>query len=121
MITRRTSLKAAGAVARDGGRGIVFGGSGQGEAMVANRVHGVRAAVFYGFPQKSAADAQGSELDIIQASRAHNDANILSIGARYVTSEEVLGAVDTWLKEAFSEEEHHKRRIGDIERCTEGL
>ena len=55
-------------------KGIIFGGSGQGEAILANRYMGVRATVFYGGPD-----------EIITLSREHNDANILSIGARFVS------------------------------------
>lgn len=81
-------------------RGIVFGGSGQGEAMVANRVVGVRAAVYY-----------GGDKDIITLSRTHNDANILSIGARFVSAEEANSLAILWLETAFSREERHRNRI----------
>ncbi|MDP2691977.1 MAG: RpiB/LacA/LacB family sugar-phosphate isomerase [Candidatus Gracilibacteria bacterium] len=90
-------------------KGVIFGGSGQGEAMTANRVHGVRATVFYG-------SVKGSEgEDIIELSRSHNNANILSIGARFVDLEEMKTVVGRWLKTPFSEEERHVRRIQKID------
>lgn len=89
-------------------RGIILGGSGQGEAMVANRVQGIRATVFYGEPEYS-------DESIITLSRQHNNANVLSIGARFVTEEEALEAIDMWLETAFSEEERHARRIAKID------
>ena len=97
-------LRAADAVAKDkGSKGIVLGGSGQGEAIAANKVKGIRAVVYYG----------GSE-DIIKLSRQHNDANILSLGARFLSEDEAKRAVELWLKTSFSEEERHKRRIQKI-------
>ncbi len=68
-------------------KAIIFGGSGQGEAMMANRFSGVRAAVYY-----------GGSTEIIKLSRQHNNANILSIGARFVQVEEARSVVDLWLK-----------------------
>lgn len=95
-------IPAARKVAEDptGNRGIIFGGSGQGEAMSANRIKGVRATVFYG----------GSD-EILKLSRTHNDANILSIGARFVSEEEMIREVDMWLGIEFSGDERHVRRI----------
>lgn len=81
-------------------RGIIFGGSGQGEAMAANRVDGVRAAVFYGGPK-----------EIITLSREHNNANILSLGARFVSESEALLAIDLWLAVPFTNDARHARRI----------
>jgi len=84
-------------------RAIIFGKSGQGEAMVANRFPGVRCAVYYG----------GSH-DILKLSREHNDANILSIGAGFVSQKEAEEAIVQWLDTPFSNEERHERRIGEM-------
>ncbi len=85
--------------------GIIFGGSGQGEAIVANRFPHVRAAVCYG------GDMANS---IVKLSREHNDANVLSIGARFVKEDELLPLIDLWLATQFSNEEHHIRRLAKI-------
>jgi ribose 5-phosphate isomerase B len=87
-------------VEEEGSVGIVFGGSGQGEAMVANRESGARAVVYY-----------GGSLDIVTLGREHNNANILSLGARFVTREEAEEAVRLFLLIEFSGDERHVRRI----------
>ena len=97
-------VPAAKKVAKDQNfRGIIFGGSGQGEAIAANKVKGIRAAVYY-----------GSNIDIVKLSRTHNNANILSLGARFVTKEHAREAVKLWLNTDFSEDTRHERRIKKI-------
>ncbi len=100
--------------------GIIMGGSGQGEAMAANRIRGVRCAVFYGTAvAKSSVDAEGHKsfdpYEIVRLSREHNDANMLSIGVRFVTQIEAHQAVKIWLETAFSAKDRHKRRIKKID------
>ena len=105
-------LPAARAVAEDpeNNRAIVLGGSGQGEAMAANRLKGVRAAVYYGSPEVEKGER------IIKLSREHNNANILSLGARFLSEGEAERVVKLWLETPFSEEESHKRRIAKLDR-----
>jgi ribose 5-phosphate isomerase B len=86
-------------------RGIILGGSGQGEAMCANRLKGARAAVYY-----------GGAVDIVVLSREHNNANILSLGARFVETEEAKQVTRVWLKTAFSGDEKHARRITKLDK-----
>ncbi|MBP6904505.1 MAG: RpiB/LacA/LacB family sugar-phosphate isomerase [Candidatus Pacebacteria bacterium] len=85
----------------DNSMGVIFGGSGQGEAMCANRVPGIRAAVFY-----------GGTTDILTLSREHNAANVLSLAARYLSPDEAIQAVTLWLATPFSNDERHVRRLG---------
>jgi ribose 5-phosphate isomerase B len=97
-------------------RGVIIGGSGQAEAMCANRVPGARAAVFCG-PRSvtSVLDIEGDRsedgYDIVRLPRLHNDANILSIGARFVSEEEANEAVRIFLETPFSGNERHIRRL----------
>ena len=99
-----------------GSRGIMLGGSGQGEAMCANRVPGIRAAVFYG-PHRvtEALEIEGGHsqdgYDTVRLPRRHNDANVLSIGARFVSGDEAQEAVRIFLETSFSGAPRHERRI----------
>ncbi len=85
-------------VADAGALGIVIGGSGNGEQIAANKVTGVRAALAY-------------DTDTSTLARQHNDANVISIGARMHSEEEALELVRTFLATPFSGEERHARRI----------
>lgn len=81
--------------------GVVFGGSGNGEQIAVNKVRGVRAALVWNeFTAKKA--------------REHNDANVISIGARQHDEAEVLSLIDTFIGEPFSHDERHVRRISQI-------
>lgn len=89
-------------------RGIIFGGSGQGEAIVANKFKNVRVVVFY-----------GDNINLIPVFREHNDANILSLGARFVAEENALKAVDLFLETPFSGDARHVRRIEKIKQIEQ--
>ena len=88
-------------------KGIIFGGSGEGEAMVANRFHDVRCTVYYGGAQ-----------EIVTLSKEHNNANMLSIGARFVTKEESTEIVRLWLSTKFDPHPRHIRRIAKMNKLT---
>ncbi|TAL14318.1 ribose-5-phosphate isomerase [Patescibacteria group bacterium] len=99
---------------------IIMGGSGQGEAMAANRVKGVRAAVFYGpVVAKTAVDAEGNMSDdpyeIIKLSRQHNNANVLSLSARFLTMDQMKQASQLWLETPVTDVERHLRRIKKLD------
>lgn len=86
---------------------IIFGGSGQGEAIVANRYRHVRAIVY-----------AGGDLELVKLGREHNDANVLSIGARFVTLAQAVEAVELFLTTTFAHIERHVDRIIQIDELT---
>ncbi len=86
--------------AEEGSFGVILGGSGQGEAMCANRIKGARAALYY-----------GKEPSIITLAKEHNNANILSLGARFLTEDEAKEAIKLFLETPFTNDERHVRRI----------
>ena len=89
-------------------KGIILGGSGQGEAMTANRYKNVRATVYY-----------GGDKNIITLSRDHNNSNILSLGARFMSLDEAKQAVKDWLQIPFSGDPRHIRRIQKIDNLVQ--
>src|SRR6478752_6030446 len=99
-------IRAAQAVVRDQEAGIdtlgvVFGGSGNGEQMAANKVVGARAALVW-------------SIATAELAREHNDANVIAIGARQHSLDEAIGFIDTFLTTPFSNEERHARRIAQL-------
>ena len=83
--------------------GIILGGSGEGEQISANKIDGIRAIEYY-----------GGNLEIVKLGREHNNANILSLGARFVGEDEAKEAVKIFLETSFSNEERHVRRLNEI-------
>jgi ribose 5-phosphate isomerase B len=101
-------------------RGIILGGSGTGEAIAANRIKGVRCALFYGPAlAKEPIDAEGHMSDdpyeIVKLSRQHNDSNVLSLSARFLSPEEMQTAITVWLETPFTGIERHSRRIAQLD------
>ncbi len=94
--------------------GIIMGMSGQGEAMTANRVKGVRCGLFYGTAKAKDDDTEDKYL-ILKLNRQHNHANMLSLGARFLDDTEIQNAVDVWLGTEFSDEERHQRRVNKLD------
>lgn len=90
-------------VAQPGSLGIVIGGSGNGEQIAANKVAGVRAALVW-------------NEETARLAREHNDANVISVGARQHSEEELEALIDVFLAEPFSGEERHQRRIDLVAR-----
>jgi len=89
---------AAGVAADPGSLGVVIGGSGNGEQMAANKVEGVRAALVW-------------NADIAALAREHNDANVISVGGRMHSVEDMTHFVDVFIRTPFSGDERHVRRI----------
>lgn len=85
--------------------GVVVGGSGEGEQISANKVEGIRAIEYY-----------GKDLDIVKFGRDHNDANVISLGQRFMTNDEALEAVLLFIETPFSNEDRHIRRIEKVEK-----
>ena len=92
---------AKGVATTPGSRGFVFGKSGAGECIVANKVDGIRCAL-------------GVNSENVTLAREHNDANVLSLGSLFVTDEQAQELAELFLTTAFSNEERHKRRIEKI-------
>ncbi|MDB4935376.1 MAG: Ribose 5-phosphate isomerase [Labilithrix sp.] len=92
---------AMGAVSDPGSLGIVIGGSGNGEAIAANKVKGARCAL-----------AHSDET--ARLGRAHNDANVLSLGARMITEDDALRFVEIFVTTPFSGDARHARRIAQL-------
>ena len=88
-------------------RAVVLGGSGNGEAMAANRLRGVRCALCW-------------NLETARLARRHNDANCLSLGARQVSEADALAIVEAWLTENF-EGGRHARRIEKLDAIAPGV
>lgn len=87
-------------------RGIIFGGSGQGEAIIANRFSGIRAVVC----------DDDNDLEVkVKVWREHNDSNVLSFGARFIKEKNAIKVLKIWLEMPFTGEERHKRRIAKLE------
>ena len=99
--------------------GIILGGSGQGEAMVANKFKNVRCALFYAEAVPvEAIDITGNKstdsYEMLKLTRAHNNSNMLSLGIRFLTEEQMLKAVKIFLESPFPGDERHARRIEKI-------
>lgn len=100
--------------------GIIMGGSGQGEAMAANRVKGVRCTLFYSPARpKAAVDAEGTAsedpYEILRLSRQHNHANMLSLSGRFLTLDEMKQAIKVWIGTPYSDNERHARRVRKLD------
>lgn len=120
--------KAALEVSKDpqNSRGIVFGGSGEAEMMLANKYRGIRCALFYApAVPVVAADVTGristDPFEIIRLTREHNNANMLSLSARFLTGEMVRKALTLWLETPFPSDERHVRRLKKMQKIEEEM
>lgn len=107
-------------------RAIIFGGNGQAEAFLANKYPFVKAVVFYGTKTPIAPVDVHSRIsedpyEMIRLVREHDNANILSLGARFVSEEEALEAVRLFLATPFPEDERHMRRLKQVEEIEKTL
>lgn len=107
-------LVAQAVAGRNENMGIVLGGSGQGEAMCANKVRGIRALVYYG-GKNCQKDINGNKMGVVASARLHQNANILSLGARFLNERKAKKAVKIFLETKFLNEERHVRRINKLE------
>jgi ribose 5-phosphate isomerase B len=88
-------------VSQPGSLGIVIGGSGNGEQIAANKVRGVRAALAW-------------NVETARLARRHNDANVIGLGARQLTTEQAIAIVEAFISEPFQDEDRHSRRIAAL-------
>jgi len=97
-------IPVAEAVAKDSqSLGVILGGSGEGEQISANKIDGIRAIEYY-----------GGSLEIVKLGREHNDANVLSLGARFINEDEAKESIKLFIETPFSNEERHLRRLAEI-------
>jgi ribose 5-phosphate isomerase B len=100
--------------------GVIIGGSGQGEAMAANRIKGARCAVFYGEAvAKNSVDAEGhvsrDPYEILRLTRQHNHSNMLILATRFLSLDEVKTALSVWLETPYSNSQRHVRRVHKLD------
>ncbi len=96
-------------------RAILIGGSGQGEAVLANKFKKIRCAVYYG-SERDQTDSTGRKFGIIAGSRIHDNTNALALGSRTLSDKEAQYAIQTWIETPFSTEERHIRRVAELDK-----
>ncbi len=105
-------------------RAIILGGNGENEAVTANKFKNVRCALFYGpvlpvQPINVENDKSSDPYALLKLTRDHDNSNILSLGARFLTDDQAINAVEIWLNTPFSNAERHERRIEQIKKIEE--